>query len=223
MFARYDPTVAHQLPSPSESRYFAQFGRDCHRRYSSHSPQGLQSLDHQRASSPVPTSLLLRSSDPAARCAVPRAPPHSGNLARWLLAPSARSALRVLPRRGSSRSRASHLSAAAGHAVRETCPADVWPVTGLSLPPPELAPDLARPHGLHPAPTPASTPRPDNSAPASAHRADRSSLALPISPAPALAPPLRTSLPVPSVASTPHTRWDPLHNRTAAAPLVPVS
>jgi hypothetical protein len=52
---------------------------------------------------------------------------------------------------------------------------------------------------------------------------DPSSPARPLSPAPAWAPPLRTSLPVPSVASTRHIRWGPLHNRTAVALRVPAS
>ena len=46
MLARGYPTVAHQLPSPCESRYFSDFGHDRHRRDLSDSPQGLQSLDH---------------------------------------------------------------------------------------------------------------------------------------------------------------------------------
>jgi hypothetical protein len=39
MFAGYDPTIAHQLPSPWKSRYFCHFGHDRHCRYLSHSPQ----------------------------------------------------------------------------------------------------------------------------------------------------------------------------------------
>src|SRR6516162_2566217 len=154
-------------------------------------------LRSRHASAAVSTSLLLRSLDPAVRCDLPRAPPHASNPARWLLAPVARSALRVSPRTGSSRSRASHLSAAAGHAARETCPADVWPAAGLSLPPPVLAPGRARPHAPHPVPTPVSTLGPDSFAPVSAHPSDRSSPVLPISLTPAWVPPLHISFPVP--------------------------
>jgi hypothetical protein len=86
--------------------------------------------------------------------------------------------------------------AAAGHAARGTCSGDISPVTGLFSLLPAVVPDLARPHGPHPAPTLRSTHRPDNSAPASAHLADRSSPAHPISPLPVWAPRLRT-FPVP--------------------------
>src|SRR5262249_4560070 len=123
----------------------------------------------------VPTSRLPRSPGPAGRCALVRVPPHVGNPAKWLLELAAQSALPVSPTPGTSSSKVSHPSVAAGHAATETCRADVLPATDLSSRPPELVPNLAGPHARHLAPTPPSTLRPDNSAPTSVHRAGRSS------------------------------------------------
>src|SRR5215469_2928531 len=159
------------------------------------SPAGLASPRSPPSSPAASTSQLLPPPVPVARFVLLRAPPHAGNPAKWLLAPAAQSALPVSPRTDTSRSRTSFLWAAFGHAATGTCPADVLLATGLSLRPPELAPDRVRLHAPHPAPKPPLTRRPDSSAPASAHRAGRSSPAPRISPALTWAPLLRTSPP----------------------------
>src|ERR1019366_3070898 len=91
-----------------------------------------------------------------------------------------------------------------------------WPLPGLE-------PNPATLRAPRPAPTPPSTLRPDDSAPASAHRDDPFSPGPRSSPAPATAQSLRTSLPAPSAASTARSPLALLHNKISDPPPAPIS
>src|SRR5258708_34491362 len=183
----------------------------------------LAALRSPHASSLALLSLLLRSHYPVAQSVLPCAPLRAGNPAAWLLALSRQSAHRASPIPGTSPSRALPPQAAADHAATEIYSADAARAVDLSWPLRAHAPDPAALHAPHPAPTPPSTRRLDNSVPASTRPGGPSSRDLQLLPAPRWAPSLRTSPPSWLIASPAHRLSDPPHNKIATAPPAPVS